>query len=253
MSNILRALIVDDEQKARNILQTLLQENCSGIEIVGLAANVPDGIKAIHTLQPDVVFLDIEMPGYTGFQLLEMIPEPSFQVIFTTAYSAYALKAFEVSAIDYLLKPIRIQKLIDAVEKARLMQYAHNTSQRISALRSNIVTNGQAWQKLTLPVSDGFVFINFSDIECLEAEGSYTRIFKTDGTSLLVSKLLRDLEAQLNGHPDFLRCHRSYVINTTLITRWVKSDGGTLVLQSGKQVPLNKDAKDLIQQKFGKI
>ncbi len=242
----MRALIIDDEQKARNILQTLLQENCSDVEIVGSAANVPEGIKAIHTLQPDVVFLDIEMPGYTGFQLLEMIPDPQFQVVFTTAYSEYALKAFDVSAIDYILKPIRIQKLVDAVEKLKKYRPAHNTAQRLNALRSNLL--GENWKKLSLPVADGYIFLNFYDIEFLEAEGSYTRIHKTDGTFILVSKLLRDLEGQLSNVPFFLRCHRSYIINTQLITKWVKSDGGSLLLKSGKEIPINKESKETLLQ-----
>jgi two-component system, LytTR family, response regulator len=246
MAEKLRAIIVDDEQKARNILENLLTAHCPDILIEGLASNVPEALKLIHTLTPDVVFLDIEMPGYTGFQLLEMIPDPQFQVVFTTAYSEYALKAFEVSAIDYLLKPIRIQKLINAVEKLKKYRPDHYTPQRISALQANL--KGDSWKKLCLPVADGYVFLEFSDIECIEAEGSYTRIHKRDGSFIIVSKLLRDLEGQLSNVPNFLRCHRSYIINTQLITKWVKSDGGSLLLKSGKEVPINKESKETLMQ-----
>lgn len=159
MSDKLKALIVDDEPRARSILQNMLAENCPQVTVLDAVGNVPEAIKAIHTLQPDLVFLDIEMPGYSGFQLLEMIPDPGFQVVFTTAYSEYALKAFEVSAIDYLLKPIRIQKLTEAVQKAQRMLGSHNTAQRISTLQANLSADG--WQRLALPVSDGFVFLRF--------------------------------------------------------------------------------------------
>jgi two-component system LytT family response regulator len=214
------------------------------VEVIDTVGNVPQAIKAIHTLQPDIIFLDIEMPGYSGFQLLEMIPDPQFQVIFTTAYSEYALKAFEVSAIDYLLKPIRIQKLIEAVQKAQRMLSSHDTAQRISTLQSNL--SADVWQRLALPVSDGFVFLRFDEIEALEGEGSYTRIFKTDGGQMLVTRLLRDLEQQLIGTGNFLRCHRSHIVNMQYATKWQKSDGGSIVLQSGRQVPVNKESRDLL-------
>lgn len=246
MDNSLTAIIVDDEQKARNILESLLAEHCNDIKVIATASNVPEALKEIHSKKPNVVFLDIEMPGYTGFQLLEMIPDPAFQVVFTTAYSEYALKAFEVSAIDYLLKPIRIQKLIDAVEKLKRYRPNHHTKERLSALRTNM--NNDGLKKLTLPVADGYIFLDFSEIEYLEAEGSYARIHKTDGTFILVSKILRDLESQLSGAASFLRCHRSYIVNTRLITKWVKSDGGSIVLKSGKEVPLNKESKETLMQ-----
>jgi two-component system LytT family response regulator len=244
MNDRIKALIVDDEPRAQSILLGMLAENCPFVEVIDTVGNVPQAIKAIHTLQPDIIFLDIEMPGYSGFQLLEMIPDPQFQVIFTTAYSEYALKAFEVSAIDYLLKPIRIQKLIEAVQKAQRMLSSHDTAQRISTLQSNL--SADVWQRLALPVSDGFVFLRFDEIEALEGEGSYTRIFKTDGGQMLVTRLLRDLEQQLIGTGNFLRCHRSHIVNMQYATKWQKSDGGSIVLQSGRQVPVNKESRDLL-------
>jgi two-component system, LytTR family, response regulator len=249
MNEKLKALIVDDEPRARSILQNMLAENCPQVAVLDAVGNVPEAIKAIHTLQPDLVFLDIEMPGYSGFQLLEMIPDPMFQVVFTTAYSEYALKAFEVSAIDYLLKPIRIQKLTEAVQKAQRMLGSHNTAQRISTLQSNL--SADVWQRLALPVSDGFVFIRFNEIEALEGEGSYTRIYKTDGSQMLVTRLLRDLENQLSGTGNFLRCHRSHVVNMQYATKWQKSDGGSIILQSGRQVPVNKESRDLLSRLMG--
>lgn len=245
----LHALIVDDEPRARNMLQSMIQEHCPQIEILGAAGNVPDAIKAIHTLNPNLIFLDIEMPGYSGFQLLEMIPEPNFQIIFTTAYSEHALKAFEVSAIDYLLKPIRIKKLIDAVKKAHHMIGRHETPQRISTLQANLA--GNKMERLALPVSDGYLFFRFEEIEALEAEGSYTRIYLTNGKNILVTKLLGELDSQLSTHGKFLRCHRSHMINLQYLNKWQKSDGGSIVLQSGRQVPLNKDCREILSKWIG--
>ncbi len=245
----MRAIIIDDEQKARTVLRTMLTENCPQVSIVAEVENVPNALKAIHTLAPDIIFLDIEMPGYSGLQLLEMIEKPEFQIIFTTAYSEYALQAFEVSAIDYLLKPIRIQKLINAVQKAAQMQGNHITAQRTAALQQNL--KSEKWQKLVLPVSDGFIFLDFKDIEVLEAEGSYTRIHKTDGTHLLVTRLLRELGEKLHEESGFMRCHRSFIINSALVTRWQKGDGGSIIMQSGKEIPMNKDGRDMMQQLMG--
>lgn len=248
MSEKITAIIVDDEPKARSILQTMLAENCPQVTLLATAANVPEALKIIHQQQPELVFLDIEMPGYSGFQLIDMIPDANFQVIFTTAYSEYALKAFEVSAIDYLLKPIRIQKLVMAVEKALKARQNHATPQRLEALQHNMQQN--KLQRLVLPVNDGYIFLNFDDIESIEGEGSYTRIYKTDGKHLLVTRLMRELETQLTEAAGFLRCHRSHIVNIKYVVRLVKADGGLLVLQSGRQIPVNKTSRDVLLQKL---
>lgn len=246
---MLKALIVDDETKARGMLRAMLADNCPQVEVIGEAENVPAAVKAIYAHHPDLVFLDIEMPGYTGFQLLEMIEQPTFQVVFTTAYSEYALKAFEVSAIDYLLKPIRIQKLKEAVERVEKLAGRHATEERLKTLKANL--GAEKWQKLSLPVLDGFVFVNLEDVEYLEAAGSYTKIVKCDGSHFMVSRVLRELESQLSNVTGFFRCHRSYVVNSNRIVKWQKTDGGTLILQSGQHIPINKESKDALQQMIG--
>jgi two-component system LytT family response regulator len=244
--NTLRAIIVDDEQKARHVLGTLLQEHCPQVQLVGEAANVPAALQAIHQLQPDIVFLDIEMPGYSGLQLMELVERPTFQVVFTTAYSEYALQAFEVSAIDYLLKPIRIDKLVAAVDKVARYHAGHQTPQRVEALRQNM--RADTWQQLVLPLADGYLFLSPHDIELLEAEGGYTRILKTDQTSLLVTRLIRDFEKHLGPAQGFFRCHRSFIINLQRLSRWVRSDGGMIVMQSGREVPISRDRRDELEQ-----
>lgn len=242
---MISAIIVDDEQKARHVLRQILEQHCPRVQLLGEAANVPAALQLIHQHQPQLVFLDIEMPGYSGLQLMELVEQPGFQVVFTTAYSEYALQAFEVSAIDYLLKPIRIEKLVNAVAKAEQHLASHATPQRVAALRQNMQAG--AVQQLVLPVADGYLFLPPADIEMLEAEGGYTRIHKTDGSSLLITRLIRDFEKHLDGLPYFFRCHRSHIVNLQRVQRWIKSDGGTMRLQSGKEVPISRDKREALE------
>ena len=153
MENKLQAIIVDDEAKARRILETFLAEFCPEVSVVAVAEDVPQAVKAIRKLNPDVVFLDIEMPGYNGFQLLEFFEEIQFEIIFTTAYSEFALKAFQVSAIDYLLKPIQIDQLTKAVEKLTKIKGNSLIRERIETLQANLEEN--KIKKIVVPLSDG--------------------------------------------------------------------------------------------------
>lgn len=239
----MKALIVDDEAKARRILETLLKEYFPQITLLDSAANVPEALRAIHQHQPHLVFLDIEMPGYTGFQLLELIGKPSFEVIFTTAYADYALQAFEVSAVDYLLKPIRIPKLQQAVEKAILrISTAVSNEANIDALQQNLQSNHL--QKLAVPVADGLLFVDTNDLILLEAEGAYTRLHLLHQPPVLISKMIKDFEVVLEQHPDFFRCHRSYLINMNHVVKYNRTDGGSIVLRNEKEVMLARDKKE---------
>lgn len=240
---MLKALIVDDEAKARRILENLIQENFPDITLLESAANVPEALRMIHQQQPQLVFLDIEMPGYTGFQLLELIGKPNFEIIFTTAYADYALQAFEVSAVDYLLKPIRIQKLQLAVEKAiKRITTSGTTGENIVALQQNLQSNNL--QRLAVPVADGLLFVNVDDLLLLEAEGAYTRLHLFNQPPLLISKMMKDFEAVLEQHPDFFRCHRSFLINMKHVMKYSRADGGSIVMRNEKEVLLARDKKE---------
>ncbi|MFN4285727.1 MAG: LytR/AlgR family response regulator transcription factor [Lacibacter sp.] len=240
---MLKALIVDDEAKARRILENLIQENFPDITLLESAANVPEALRMIHQQQPQLVFLDIEMPGYTGFQLLELIGKPNFEIIFTTAYADYALQAFEVSAVDYLLKPIRIQKLQQAVEKAiKRITTSGTTGENIAALQQNLQANNL--QRLAVPVADGLLFVNVDDLLLLEAEGAYTRLHLFNQPPLLISKMMKDFEAVLEQHPDFFRCHRSFLINMKHVIKYSRADGGSIVMRNEKEVLLARDKKE---------
>jgi two-component system LytT family response regulator len=239
---MLRTIIVDDEPKARRIMCTLVEQHCEDIQVLGTTDDVPSAVKMINKLQPDLVFLDIEMPGYTGFQLLDFFEEVNFQIIFTTAYSEYAIQAFQVSAIDYLLKPIEITPLRNAVKKAMDQQMVLDQNGKIEALKANLNPNGTI-KKVALPVADGLILVEPEDILYLKADGSYTNILLADGQRLLVTKKIKEFDRILK-HPCFFKSHRSFLINLNRIKQYIRHDGGYIVMSNGDQVSLARDRKD---------
>ncbi len=242
-----KAIIIDDEAKARQILQSLLEENCPEIEIVAQAEDVPTGVKAINQHKPDIVFSDIDMPGYNGFQLLEFVDKANFELIYCTGHNEFALKAFEVSAVDYLLKPIQISQLVNAVNKAIKLcnSNAPQSAERFDTLRENL--KDSILKKIALPVAEGLIFIDIEDLMYLEADGAYTKVFLNDGSKLLISKKLKEFENILSNNKNFFRTHRSYIINTVCIKQYIKSDGGSIVLQNNVSVPVARERKDEFQ------
>ncbi|MBI4647222.1 MAG: response regulator transcription factor [Bacteroidia bacterium] len=199
----MRVIIIDDEKKAIRSIELIIGEYCPDLEIVGRAKTALDGIKEIQAKKPDLVFLDIEMPHGSGFDLLESLPERNFDVIFVTAFNNYAIKAFKCSAVDYILKPININELVEAVKRVIAKRKANpHGSVNYDLLFSNLKSG--LLNKLTVPSSDGLIYINIDDIVRVEAERSYCYIFTTDGDRLMVSKSLLDVETQINN-PKFFR------------------------------------------------
>ena len=176
----INAIIIDDEERARRTLRLLIEEFCPHVEILGTYKSVPEGVLAINKLNPQLVFLDIEMPEYNGFELLGFFREVDFEIIFVTAYNQYALKAFEVSAVDYLLKPVDSDLLIKAIEKASLRLKNGSMQNRLTTLQEN--TKSEIFRRIALPVSDGLLFIEIEDIILLEVEGAYTSVFLKDNS-----------------------------------------------------------------------
>ena len=247
----MKAIIIDDEPRARKVLTTLLEENCPKVEILNTAADVPEGVKSINRYKPDIVFLDIEMPGYSGFELLDFFQEITFQIIFTTAYSEYAIQAFHVSAIDYLLKPIQIDQLVHAVEKAEQQISFSQTAEKLEALKTNLNAEGQV-RKIALPVANGLLFVETLDIIYLKAEGSYTQIHLVQGPKLLVSKKLKEFEKLLQN-PSFFKSHRSYLINLDHVQQYVRQDGGYIVMKNQDVVSIAKDRRDDLLKAISRI
>jgi two-component system LytT family response regulator len=239
---MLKSIIVDDELKSRESLQILLHDFCENVKVVELCQNVAEGIEAINRLKPDVVFLDIQMQRETGFDLLTRLKQIDFELIFTTAYSEYAIKAFKFSAIDYLLKPIDVPELQAAIEKVSKKR-ENNISARIEHLIHNLKPASSQKFKIALPSSDGLVFVKVEEILYCEAESNYTQIHLVNGAKHLVSRTLKEYEDLLSDQ-DFFRIHNSYIINLNLIKNYVRGEGGYVVMTNGKSLDVSKRKKE---------
>ncbi|MFK7908434.1 MAG: LytR/AlgR family response regulator transcription factor [Chitinophagales bacterium] len=237
----MKALIIDDESKSRNLLRTILQDYCSEITSICEAKDLPSGVKTIHKENPQIVFLDIEMPGYLGTQIMDFFDPNSinFQVIFTTAYSEYAIKAFEINAIAYLLKPMRPQKVCSAVQKALGLSNHLQINLQLTELKKSIANF--KFGKIGLPISDGVLYVKLSEILFLKAEGMYTRFYTYSHDNLLISKPLKHFVQLLKGNHAFFRTHRSYLINIKHIKQLVKKDGTYLLMDNNATVAVSKE------------
>lgn len=246
---MIKAIIVDDEERARNGLKQLLEMVAPEVEVVAQCANIPDAVIAINQHQPEVVFLDVEMPQYSGLQIGQFFAEMSFHIIFVTAYSEYAIRAFELSAVDYLLKPVQPEKLEDAIRKLKA-RTSQMTAQRIELAETSLHSND--FNRIALPVSDGFLFVEIKDIMLLEADGAYTKVYLQNGSELLVSKRLLFFEKVLEDRPFMVRVHRSHIVNFNFVKRYSKAES-VIVLDNGKTVSVPKEKKAMIEETLQRI
>ncbi|MBI9066786.1 MAG: response regulator transcription factor [Salinivirgaceae bacterium] len=249
-----KAVIVDDELDAIEGIKLIIQENCTNIKIAGTAQSVDEAIKTISAEKPDVVFLDIEMPGGSGFDVLEGLPERNFHVIFVTAYNQYAIKAFKYSAIDYLLKPVDIDELIGAINKVGNYDNSNNQFEtKIETLLENIKNNKP--EKIALSTSESIEFVKICDIIQIQAEGSYSTLRFLDQSELVVSKNLGEFESLLQDHP-FYRTHQSHLISLQHVKK-INRLGNEIVMDDGSVAYLSRRKKNqflelmstLVQQK----
>ena len=241
----MKALIIDDERKARSVLKILLQENCPDITEIFEAEDLISGIELIETQQPKLVFLDIEMPEHSGLEIVDFIDRSThtFEIIFVTAYNEYAIQAFELSAVDYLLKPARPTQIKQAVNKALNHIDKNELRLKLQELKRSIDT--KQFKKIAVPFSDGIKFVNFNDITVLEADGMYTKIStSTSEKPLLVSKPLKHFVELLATQPLFYKPHRSFLINLNYVKEYIKRDGGHIVMDNDTIVAISKDKKE---------
>lgn len=237
---MIKAIIIDDEERARRVLRKLLEDYCEGVEIVAECSNVPDAVKQINNLEPDVVFCDIEMPDYSGLELISFFKHINFELIFATGYSEYAIQAFEMSAVDYLLKPIQIEKLEIAIERLKKRLQKATMHDRLETLKDNIKQN--EIYKIALPISDGLMFIDVKTISLIEADGSYTKVWLQDGSNLLVSKNIKFFDILLKKRAPFFRIHRSSLININSIRKYSRGES-FITLDNNKTVKVARDKK----------
>ncbi len=250
---MLKALLVDDEQKSRLGLQKLLSNYCPNVEVLGMAASVDEAmVQLIKEKDINLVFLDIEMPGKSGFELIKAFEKPPFRVIFTTAYDQYAVKAIRMSALDYLLKPIHIQELISAVNKAE--QHFHNQlyAESYSHLLQNLKNPNQPNPKIALPTQDGLIFLTVDQIVRCEADGNYTKIVYSESKQILASRKLKEFENMLESY-NFFRVHHSHLINLSYLQAYKKGEGGTAVMLDGSEIAISRRKKDSFLERLNKI
>ncbi len=239
---MIRSIIVDDELKSRESLKILVEDFCSGVTVEAMCQNITEASQAIADIKPDLVFLDIQLQRETGFDLLTKCKDFDFEVIFTTAHAEYALKAFKFSAIDYLLKPIDIEELTQAVrkvEKSRSKTIAERLQQLLQNLRIGTTEN----YKLALPTVEGLIFVKVSDILYCEASSNYTEIVMMDNKKYIVSRTLKEYDDML-GEQNFFRIHHSYLINLNGIKKYIRGDGGYVVMCNDKSLQVSKRKKE---------
>lgn len=240
----MKAIIVDDEIDAIQTLEFLLKNYCPEIKIVGKATNIFESKELIIDEEPDLVFLDVIMPRGTGFQLLGFFPERDFDVIFVTAHNEFAINAFKFSAVDYLLKPIDQDDLLNAIRKVKermgMRQEIH-----YEALLDNVVSKRP--RKIVVSNSEGINYINVEDIICIQADGSYSVICQTKNRKTILSKNLKEFEAMLKGY-EFFRPHNSYIVNLQHVERFNSKDGGIIEMIEGFSIPISRRKKDKFLQ-----
>ncbi|SKA09737.1 LytR/AlgR family response regulator transcription factor [Sediminibacterium ginsengisoli] len=240
-------VIIDDEKNNIENLENLLKNWCPGMQLKGYAQNVADGVKLIGTVNPDLVFLDIQMPEKTGFDLLKALEPVCFEVIFVTAFDQYGIQAIKFSALDYLLKPIDVNELQLAVEKAREKLRSKQANGNISNLLEYLRTTGKEPPRIALPTAQETRYAPLNQILRCEASDNYTWFFLTTGESVLVCKTLKEFTELLSPY-NFIRTHQSHLVNTRYIKSLLKEDGGILLLDNGSRVPISRPNLDNVKK-----
>ena len=241
----MKILVVDNDQLVREGLVKLIIQSCHDLTELQEATGVETGLEAIKQFNPDILFLDVEMDDGTGFDLLNKLPEHNFQLIFTTAFNKYAVNAFKFSAIDFILKPVAVEDLIEALDRAKQSIKTRNIADQLSVLKNSLSQLTSADQKIVLRDNKTMYFVKVNDIFNCEADGSYTTFFIDDGSQIVVTKPLREYESLLEPF-GFIRTHNSHVVNSHKIAKLDKSDGGKLILDNGSIVPISQRKWDQV-------
>lgn len=239
----MKALIIDDEQNSAEALEEMLRLVAPDLTVVGKAFSAQEGIEKINAHAPELVFLDIHMPHMTGFEMLEQLGKISFEVVFTTAYDQYALRAFKVAAADYLLKPIDMDELEAAVEKVRQRQRGQSDFGSLEQLFRQMQSQQAEPKRLVLPTSEGLIFLPFEEIVYLQSDSNYTIFYTTHREKIIVSRTLKEFEGVLERH-HFFRVHNSFIVNLLQIKRYVRGEGGTVVMRNEAEIEVSRRRKE---------
>ena len=244
---MINAIVVDDEPKGRQFLKQLVEKFTPQVKIISEAADAKQALHLIESEQPDLVFIDIEMPGQSGIEMLRQLQEINFSVVFVTAFNRYAVEAFRLGAVDYLLKPVSpsdLQQAIERVENNQVIKAQHKA--RLHEFSKHY---GKPFSKITVPALNGFEFIDFDEIIFLQSDSNYTRIKLKDGKTIIAARLLGEFEEMLEPY-NFLRVHKSFIINLTHIHKYTKGEGGTVMMSDGSEIDVSRRMKDSFLQRI---
>jgi two-component system LytT family response regulator len=249
---MIRSILVDDEVNSLDALTILLNEYCPQVEVVARCASPQLALDLIRKLSPELLFLDIEMPGFNGFELLERLGSIPFQVIFTSGYDQYGIKAIKFSALDYVLKPIDPQELVAAVNKVQVQKHLPTPAQ-YEFLLSQIQNRDLRLNKLAIPTNDGYVLLSVEQIVFCEANDNYTHFRLKGGKNITACRTLKEIEEQLSEFPFLIRVHHSYLVNLNEVLRYVRGEGGYLVMNDGASINVSRSRKESLLRKINFI
>ena len=245
---MINAIIIDDESHCLVTLSMLLDEYCPEVKILEQCNSAKKGLEAIEKHKPHLVFLDIEMPTMNGFEMLEHVNQLNFSIIFTTSYDQYAIKAIRFSALDYLLKPVDPKELESAVKKVHRQQLP--MAEQFHMLLKHVNGKGFQFNKIAVPTVEGFELIPADQVIYLEANDNYTHIFLKNKTKIIASRILKDVEEQLVDFSFFIRVHHSYMVNLNEVIKYIRGEGGYLVMSDGSTVNVSRSRKDALLKWF---
>ncbi len=246
---MIKTILIDDEVHCLETLGILLTDYCQEVQVLEQCPSAKKGLEAIEKLRPDLVFLDIEMPTMNGFELLEQFKEIPFSVIFTTGYDQYAIKAIRYSALDYLMKPIDPKELVAAIRKVEA-QKLPPTAEQFRMLMSKIQNKENGFTKIAVPTSEGFELIAADQIISCEADDNYSYINIKNKKKITACRTLKEVEEQLELFPSFLRVHHSYIANLNEVTKYIRGEGGYLVMSDGSTINVSRSRKEALLKFF---
>lgn len=245
----MKAIIIEDEKRAQIYLKGVINQVAPEIEVVAICDDLPSGVLAIRKFQPEIVFLDIEMPKYNGLEIVNFFgkDEIQFNIIFTTAYNQYAIQAFKTSALDYLLKPIDPEELKETIERYKQKQLT--TFHKLQVAKLSLAHT----EKIAIPDGNNLIMIEVNEILYLKADSNYTDIHLTNGKKYTTSRILKNFEETLSSYSQFFRCHKSYIVNILHTLKFSKANGGTVILKNDVEIPISIEKTDTFLKAFKKI
>lgn len=241
------AIIVDDERNAREVLSYLLERTCPEVEVLDFCENLPDAVKSIHAHNPDVVFLDIQMPEYAGYEIIKFIEPTSFNLIFVTAFNEFAIKAFDLSAVDYLLKPVKRERLKEAVKRAKQKKQQEESLAAYNTLINNLDKNNAP--QIVIKEAGGQRIIKLNQIVSVEGQRAYSEIMLKDGQRILVSKNLKTMEGLFEHFSPLVRCHKSWIVNVNEVNQ-ILTGKNELLMSNASKAKISSNRVKMLKEHF---